>query len=271
MSIKRIFLYGTLFMQCMNGCIIKTEQNVQELLMSEEAFQKEMEDKQVDLFTLTNGEGLTVQITNYGGKIVSIIVPDKDGNPGDVCLGYESLDEYVNGAASLGATMGPFANRIANASFELDGQVYTLDKNNGEHSIHGGSAAFRSRVWDVVEVKEDELILSILNEDGNGGFPGNLRLTVTYSVTDDNALKLQYHATTDKKTVINFTNHAFFNLAGEGSSDVFGHELKVNAGFSPPWMQPRSLPGSFYRWRERHLISGPLKRLVGISMMIISS
>ena len=234
MNIKRIFLYGTLFMQCMAGCTLKTGTKVDELLMNEKSFQKELEGKEVDLYILTNGEGLTVQITNYGGKIVSVIVPDKEGNPGDVCLGYESLDDYVNGAASMGATMGPFANRIANAEFELDGDTFRLDKNNGEHTIHGGSAAFRSRVWDVEEVEEDKLVLSILSEDGAGGFPGNLRLTVTYSVTGDNELRIQYHASTDKKTVINFTNHAFFNLAGEGSGDVLGHELMVKSDSITP-------------------------------------
>ena len=223
-----------LCMQGITGCNVKKDVQAEKLLIMEEAFRKELGGKPVDLYTLTGGKGLTVQITNYGGKIVSIIVPDKNGIPGDVCLGYDSLEDYVNGSASLGATIGPFANRIANAEFELDGTVYTLDKNNGEHTIHGGSASFRSRVWEVERAEKDELVLSILSEDGAGGFPGNLRLTVTYSVTPDNELKIRYQATTDKKTVINFTNHAFFNLAGEGSGDVLGHELMVNAGAITP-------------------------------------
>lgn len=204
------------------------------LLKKEESFRKELTGKKVDLYTLTNGEGITVQITNYGGKIVSIIVPDKNGNLGNVCLGYDSLDQYLKGSASMGATIGPYANRIAHAEFELDGKTYTLDKNNGQHSIHGGSASFRSRVWDVEKAGNNELILSILSEDGAGGFPGNLRLTVTFSVSPDNELRIQYHATTDQKTVINFTNHAFFNLAGEDSGDVLGHALMVNAGAITP-------------------------------------
>ena len=234
MKTQGILIGSIIFMQSIFGCNPKSKNSSQELLMKKENFQEELEGKKVDLFTLRNDKGLTVQITNYGGKIVSIIFPDKSGKPGDVCLGYETLDDYVNGAASLGATMGPYANRIANAEFELDGKVYTLDKNNGAHTIHGGSAAFRSRVWDVVKAQEDELSLSILSEDGAGGFPGNLRLTVTYSTTDENELKIHYHATTDKKTVVNFTNHAFFNLAGEGSGDVLGHELLVIADAITP-------------------------------------
>ena len=228
-------LTGTVIMLLtLAGCASRSTEDSDTRLMEREAFQKIHDGKEVDLYTLTNSEGSFVQITNYGGKIVSIIVPDKHGDPGDVCLGYESLDAYVSGAASLGATMGPYANRIANAQFELDGTVYTLDKNNGEHTIHGGSAAFRNRVWDVKSVGKDELVLSILSKDGDGGFPGNLTLTVTYSLSDKNELKIQYHATTDQKTVINFTNHAFFNLAGEGSGDILGHELLVISDSTTP-------------------------------------
>ena len=234
MRFVKTSIYILLGIFSISGCIPKSENQAQKLLIKEESFRKELKGKKVDLFTLTNGEGITVQITNYGGKIVSIIVPDTNGNLGDVCLGYESLDQYLNGSASMGATIGPYANRIANAEFELDGKIYTLDKNNGEHTIHGGSASFRSMVWDVEKVEKNELILSILSEDGAGGFPGNLRLTVTFSVTPENELRIQYHATTDQKTVINFTNHAFFNLAGEDSGDVLRHELMVNAGAITP-------------------------------------
>jgi len=227
MRIRSFIICIAVLAQIVVGCTSKTEEGTHQLLIGEEPFQKEIKGKKVELFTLDNQKGLIVQITNYGGKIVSIIFPDKSGDPKDICLGYETLDEYVNGAASLGATMGPYANRIANAEFELDGEVYTLDKNNGEHTIHGGSAAFRSRVWDINNVEDDELTLSILSEDGAGGFPGNLLLTVTYTLTGENGLNIHYHATTDKRTVFNFTNHAFFNLAGEGSGNVLGHELIV--------------------------------------------
>jgi aldose 1-epimerase len=202
--------------------------------MEKEAFQKDLEGKRVDLFTLDNKKGLIVQVSNYGGKIVSIIFPDKNGVPADLCLGYESLDDYIEGSASIGATIGPYANRIANAQFELDGKIYSLDKNSGENIIHGGSASFRSKVWDVEKAEDDLVTLSILSEDGAGGFPGNLLLKVTFSLSADNELKIQYHASTDRKTVINFTNHAFFNLAGEGSGDVLGHLLWVNGDSITP-------------------------------------
>jgi aldose 1-epimerase len=134
----------------------------------------------------------------------------------------------------MGAIIGPFANRIASAQFELDGVTYTLDKNNGEHTIHGGSASFRSRVWDVIKAEQDQLILSILSENGSGGFPGNLRLKVSYSLSEKNELHIQYHASTDQRTVVNFTNHTFFNLAGEGNGDVLGHILLVNGDSITP-------------------------------------
>jgi aldose 1-epimerase len=232
MRIIKTITYSLLCIAYISGCTPNNENKAEKLLMKEESFQKLLEGKEVNLYTLSNGEGITVQITNYGGKIVSIIVPDKNGNSGDVCVGYESLDQYVEGSASLGATIGPYANRIADAEFELDGKKFTLDKNNGEHTIHGGSASFRSKVWDVVKAEKSELLLSILSEDGSGGFPGNLRLTVTYSVTPEDELRIEYHATTDQKTVFNVTNHAFFNLAG--SNDILGHELMVNAAAITP-------------------------------------
>ena len=192
-------------------------------------FQLEHDGKQVDLYTLTNEQGMKVQITNYGGKIVSILVPDREGTLGDVVLGYETGQEYLEGIASLGATMGRYANRIANAQFTLDDSTYHLDKNNGEHSIHGGTEGFRHQVWDARQIDEQSLELSYFSEDGEGGFPGNLEVSVVYTVTDDNELQLEYSASTDKPTILNMTNHAFFNLAGEGSSDILDHKLFVNA------------------------------------------
>lgn len=202
--------------------------------IKKEAFQMTHEGKPIDLFTLKNAKGMIVQITNYGGKIVSIIVPDRDGNMSDVCLGYESAEEYVNGIASLGATMGRVANRISNAQFTLNDSVYHLAKNNGEHTIHGGAKGFRFKVWDAKQLDDYSLELTYFSKDGEEGFPGNLTLKVLFSVTNENELKLTYHATTDKPTVLNVTNHAFFNLAGEGIGDVLNHELMVNADTYTP-------------------------------------
>ena len=194
-----------------------------------EDFQVEHNGKAIDLYTLKNSKGMVVQITNYGGKIVSILVPDKDGNLGDVNLGYETAEEYVNGIASLGATMGRYANRIANARFTLNDSTYQLAKNAGENSIHGGNQGFRFQVWDAEQMDDNTLVLSYLSEDGEEGYPGNLQVKVTFTVTEDNELKLEYSATTDKPTVLNLTNHAFFNLAGEGNGDILDHVLYVNA------------------------------------------
>lgn len=228
---KRILLSTLTVISILCSCE-STKQNY--IPIAREAFQMTHEGKQIDLFTLRNAKGMIVQITNYGGKIVSIIVPDRDGNMGDVCLGYESAEEYVNGIASLGATMGRYANRIANAQFTLNDSTYHLAKNNGEHTIHGGAKGFRFKVWDAKQLDEYSLELTYFSEDGEEGFPGNLTLKVLYSVTNENELKLTYHATTDKPTVLNVTNHAFFNLAGEGIGDVLDHELMVNAdAFTP--------------------------------------
>ena len=202
--------------------------------VARDAFQVMHNRKQIDLFTLQNSNGMIVQITNYGGKIVSIIVPDREGNMGDVCLGYESAEEYIQGIASLGATMGRFANRIANAQFTLNDSTYHLAKNNGEHTIHGGAEGFRYKVWDSKQLDEQNVELSYFSKDGEEGFPGNLTLKVLFTVTNENELKLTYHATTDMPTVLNVTNHAFFNLAGEGVGDVLDHKLMVNAdSFTP--------------------------------------
>lgn len=219
--------------------------------MDTTAFQIEHDGKQIDLFTLQNAQGMVVQITNYGGKIVSILVPDKDGIMEDVCLGYASAEGYINGSASMGATMGRFANRIANAQFTLNDSTYHLAKNAGEHTIHGGAKGFRYKVWDARQIDDQRLELSYFSPDGEEGFPGDFTLKVLFSVTDDNELKLDYHATTDKPTVFNLTNHAFFNLAGEGDGDVLDHQLMVNAdNFTPtnetsiPTGEIRSLDGT---------------------------
>jgi aldose 1-epimerase len=226
------FRYSLLFFVLISFISCSESQNY--IPVNQADFQITHNDKAVDLYTLKNQQGMTVKITNYGGKIVSILVPDRDGQLGDVSLGYESASEYIDGIASLGATMGRYANRIAGAQFTLDDSTYQLDKNNGEHSIHGGNEGFRFQVWDARQISEQALVLSYLSEDGEGGYPGNLKVEVTFTVTDENELKLDYAASSDKKTVINLTNHAFFNLAGEGSGDISDHVLYVNAAQYTP-------------------------------------
>lgn len=228
----------------LGSCQMKNKSNY--ITIERSAFQVEHDGKQVDLYTIQNSKGMKVQVTNYGGKIVSIIVPDRDGNLGDVNLGYESAEAYINGTASIGATVGRYANRIAGGQFELNGQVYKLFKNNGPNTLHGGKKGYRFVVWDGRQIDDSSVELSYLSWDGEEGFPGNLKVKVVFSVTEDNELKLEYSATTDKPTVLNLTNHAFFNLRGEGNGDILDHVLWLNAQqFTPT--DETAIPTGEYR------------------------
>ena len=191
----------------------------------------------VDIYVLTSGDGIEAAITTYGGAVVSLKVPDRGGKLGDVVLGYDSLEGYVNDKAYFGAIVGRYGNRIAHAQFSLDGKTYTLAKNNHDNSLHGGIKGFNKAVWAAKEISMHEgqsLELSYLSKDGEEGFPGNLKVSVTYTLMDRNSLRIEYSATTDKKTVVNLTNHSYFNLAGPGSGDILGHILQIEADkFTP--------------------------------------
>ena len=184
-------------------------------------------------YTLTNAAGMEVKITNYGGAIISIKVPDRNGKHGDVVLGYDTLDEYVRHPRFLGALIGRFANRIAQGVFTLNGTTYQLAQNNGHNHLHGGIKGFHKVVWEGRTVDEDNALhLSYLSVDGEEGYPGNLHVTVTYSLTQENELRLDYEATADKDTIVNLTNHSYFNLACDG--DILSHDLQINADqFTP--------------------------------------
>lgn len=192
---------------------------------------------QVELYTLTNKNGTQAAITTYGGAVVSLKVPDRNGKLGDVVLGYDSLDGYVNDKSYFGAIIGRYGNRIGHAQFTLDGQTYKLAKNNGENTLHGGTKGFNKAVWTAKEIPAKNgqaLELTYLSKDGEEGFPGNLHVRVIYTLTDSNELKIDYSATTDKTTVVNLTNHSYFNLAGPGSGDILGHILTMEADkFTP--------------------------------------
>ncbi|WP_312640906.1 aldose epimerase family protein [Hydrogenoanaerobacterium sp.] len=183
----------------------------------------------VELFTLTNSSGANVGITTYGGSLVFINVPDKTGKLVDVCLGCDTVADYEKQDASLGALVGRFANRIEKGEFTLGGVEYHLYCNDGSNHLHGGKIGYNRRVWGA-EVKGDALELTLFSPDGEEGYPGNLTIKVTYRLTDDNALSIDYIATSDKDTVINLTNHCYFNLAGEGNGTIFNHKLKLNCG-----------------------------------------
>ena len=191
----------------------------------------------VDLYTLTNTKGMQVDILTYGGIVRSIRVPDRNGKVADVSLGCRNVAEYEAQSPYFGALTGRHANRIAKGKFTLDGKEYSLAVNNGPNALHGGLAGFDKRVWGAREVKSKDgvgLSLNYTSPDGEEGFPGTLRTRVTYTLTNDNELKIDYHATTDRPTIVNLTNHTYFNLAGEGSGRIDDHVLMIAADrFTP--------------------------------------
>lgn len=182
----------------------------------------------VDIFTLENSKGMKTEITNYGGRIVSLFVPDKKGDFADVVLGYDSLDGYLKNNPFFGALIGRHANRIEFAAFEVNGVEYKVAENDGKNHLHGGIIGFDKVVWQA-EIVNENLVLSYLSKDGEEGYPGNLQVKVTYALTEDNELSIKYHAVTDKDTVVNLTNHSYFNLAGHASGDILNHQVMINA------------------------------------------
>lgn len=197
-----------------------------------------MEDgRTVTLFTLSNQNGMTVKIIDLGGIIVSIETPDREGRMADVVLGYDDLADYRENPAYFGALIGRYGNRIEGAEFELNGAVYHLLKNDGNNHLHGGGVGFDKVLWDSAIVEDEgaqKLELRYLSRDGEEGYPGNLTVRVLYSLSEDNALGIEYFAETDQDTIINLTNHAYFNLAGHTAGSITGHRLRLYAGrFTP--------------------------------------
>ncbi len=195
-----------------------------------DAFERNVDGKQTGLYILTNKNGCEVAVTNYGAKIVSLMVPDKNGTLTDVVTGHQTIDDYLTSEEPyFGAVCGRVANRIANGKFTLDGKEYTLAINNGPNHLHGGIKGFNAVVWDVKEISDSSIKLFYLSIDGEEGYPGNLSVTVTYVLTDDNALDIYYEAETDKPTILNLTNHSYFNLSGAGDPYIGDHILKLIA------------------------------------------
>jgi len=215
------WLAGSLSSQGMRGTIRK------------ESFGKTAGGEQIDIYTLSNKKGMEVAITNFGATVVALKVPDRAGKAADVVLGFDMLEGYERGTAYFGATIGRYGNRIAGGQFSIDGKTYTLPKNNGNNTLHGGIVGFDKKVWKVREIasKDSEsLEMSYLSADGEEGFPGNLSVKVVFTLPmDRNELKIDYQATTDKDTVLNLTNHSYFNLAGEGNGDILDHVLTLHA------------------------------------------
>ncbi|MCK5267576.1 MAG: galactose mutarotase [Spirochaetes bacterium] len=195
-------------------------------------FGKTAEGFSADLFFIKNKNDVEIEITNFGGIIKAIRFPDKKGNVKDVVLGFDSLSGYETNNPYFGCVVGRYANRIANGAFSLEGKKYTLARNNNENHLHGGIKGFNKVLWDAVDIiRENEagVLLSYLSRDGEEGYPGNLSVKVEYLLNEKNELKINYYAKTDKPTIINLTNHSYFNLGGEQSNDILGHEIMINA------------------------------------------
>lgn len=217
--------------------------------------------EEVQIYTLTNSQGLEARIMTYGGIVVTLKVPDRNGNLGDVVLGFESLDGYLGGHPYFGALVGRYGNRIGAAKFDLDGQTYTLAANNGPNSLHGGVAGFDKKIWTAESADSSSLVLTYVSADGEEGYPGKLQVKVTYSVTEENELKIEYSATTDKATVVNLTNHTYFNLKDRGATPILDHEIMLNADRTTPvdatLIPTGELPpvaGTPFDFREPHKI-----------------
>lgn len=216
------------------GCS-ENHKNKEQLIPSQGNFKQVIDGKPVDLYLLKNSAGMCAAITNYGGRLVSLLVPDQQGDLTSVVVGFDSLSGYINSTEPyFGATIGRYGNRIAAGKFSLEGKDYQLSVNNGPNTLHGGKKGFQYRVWDAVKQGDSVLTLSYSAANGEEGFPGNLQASVTYTLTADNRLKMDYRAQTDQTTVVNLTNHAFFNLNGEGSGTVNDHLLQINAARYTP-------------------------------------
>ncbi len=207
-------------------------------------------------YALTNSNGISVEVANYGARIISLLVPDKNGKLADVVLGYDSLEEYLKGNLYFGVTIGRYSNRIAKGKFSLNGKEYQLAKNNEENSLHGGVNTFHNAFWETISSDDASVTFGYLSPDGEEGFPGNLNVSLRYSLTNDNEIIIEYKATTDQETVISLTHHSFFNLAGAGHGDVLDHEILINADkFIPvdetliPFGELRNVKGTPFDFR----------------------
>ena len=216
----------------MAACTPKAEKATDSGLLQSN-FRTEVDGKKTDLYILRNKNNMEVCITNFGGRIVSVMVPDKDGQMRDVVLGFDSIQDYISKPSDFGASIGRYANRINQGKFTLDGVEYQLPRNNYGHCLHGGPQGFQYRVYDAVQLNPQELQLPYVSKEGEAGFPGNITCKVLMKLTDDNAIDIQYEAETDKPTIVNMTNHSYFNLDGDAGSNA-EHLLTIDADYYTP-------------------------------------
>lgn len=213
----------------------QNKKNTSITLLKKSDFEREIDGKQVRLYTLKNHSGMISEITNYGGKVVSLWTPDRKGHFEDIVLGYSNINDYLNSKEKyFGAIIGRYGNRIANGKFALSGKEYDLAKNNGLNHLHGGNKGFESVVWDAKQVDAQTLELRYVSKNMEEGYPGNLVVKVVYKLTNNNELKIEYWASTDVPTVVNLTHHSFFNLKGAGNGTINNHLLQINAAYYTP-------------------------------------
>jgi aldose 1-epimerase len=253
-KVLSIFAIALLLVSCSHKKEVK--------LIPAENFNTEVDGKKVSLYTLHNGF-LTMQVTNYGGRVVALWMPDNRDSYEDIVLGYDHIDKYLNnsGERYLGAVVGRCANRISNASFTLNGVEYQLPKNDGENTLHGGLIGADKHVWDVTSVNDSLIQMHTVFADGEDGFPGNLDVTMSYMLTHDNQFQIRYAATTDKATLCNFSHHSFFNLKGEGRGTILDQELQINSRYMTT-INDKLVPDGKYSgvkntpfdFREKHAI-----------------
>ena len=249
-----LILIALVIMSCSSNKEAGADRNI-----TSRPFGKTPDGQTVDLYTLKNAKGAEADISTYGGVVVSLKTPDRSGVPGDIVLGFDDFNGYLKPPPYFGAIIGRYGNRIAHAKFTLDGVDYTLAKNDGDNSLHGGKRGFDKVVWKAAT--GPGLTLTYLSKDGEEGYPGNLSTTVTYTLTDNNELQIDYKATTDKDTVVNLTNHSYFNLAGQGEGDILAHQVTIYADrFTPvdkgliPTGELRSVEGTPFDFRQPHAI-----------------
>jgi len=279
MITRKLWLYGILVgVVALSGCdksvSEKDKKENPDMTMKKESFGQTPEGEEVSIFTLVNTNGIKARIIDYGATLVSLEVPDRDGKLADIVLGFDSPDGYTGkDCPYFGATIGRYANRIARGKFTLDEVDYKLAVNNGENHLHGGVKGFDKVMWKGRQLQTDEAVdleFTYISKDGEEGYPGNLSCTVIYSLTNNNELKINYKAQTDKPTVVNLTNHSYFNLAGAGNGDILGHELTINADrFTPvdkgliPTGELRSVENSPMDFRKPMTIDSRIDQVPG--------
>ena len=233
--ILSLWIVAALF-ACNNTKKSSTQNDNEITLIPDSAYSTELEGKKVSLYTLESGNGTTMQVTNFGGRVVSLWVADKNGKYEDIVYSHPSISQHINyqGERCLGPIVGRFANRIAKGQFEIDGVKYQLPVNNNGHTLHGGPNGFDMKVWTVEAVTPNSITLSYISPDGEEGFPGTVKVTMVYTLTPENEFKITYTATTDKPTHVNLSHHSFFNLKGAGNGTITDHLLTINSSAITP-------------------------------------